>query len=179
CSGAGLRFIEAAPLEQNASSLGTAVIGARYLVLFAEAVVDADTLAAKIAEFLQQEKILVKRSVKGIGRLIDVRSKVFALRLGDETARARASAAGLAGRLTCLVADVELGPAGSVKPHEIVAALLGTESMPHQVLRDALLLGPATSVKPDMLVDGPCSEALDAARATAATAATLPASTAD
>jgi radical SAM-linked protein len=179
CSGAGLRFIEAARLEQNACSLGTAVIGARYLVLFAEAVLDAGTLAAKVAEFLQHEKILVKRSVKGIGRLIDVRSKVFALRLGDETARARAAAAGLAGRLTCLVADVELGPAGSVKPHEIVEALLGTEAVPHQVLRDALLLGPATSVKPDVLVDGPRSEPRQAARDGAATAATLPTATVD
>jgi len=52
------------------------------------------------------------------------------------------------GRLTCVAAEVDLGPAGSVKPSEVVEALLGDANVPHQAIRDALLLGPATPAKP-------------------------------
>ena len=40
-----------------------------------------------------------------------------------------------------------MGPAGSVKPSEIVEALLGDAALPHQAIRDAMLLGPATPAK--------------------------------
>jgi radical SAM-linked protein len=149
-TGAGLRFVEAVRHTPGAASLGSAVVGARYLLLFADSVIDAATLDAKVAAFIQREKTVIKRSVKGIGRLIDVKSKVRSLRIGDETARARAAAAGLLGRLTCLVAEVELGPAGSVKPNEIVEAVLGEAGVPHQAVRDSLLLATATPMKPKL-----------------------------
>jgi hypothetical protein len=78
---------------------------------------------------------------------------VHSVRLGDETDRARAAAAGLLGRLTCLVAEVELGPAGSVKPNEIVEAVLGEAGVPHQAVRDSLLLAPATPMKPKLATE--------------------------
>ncbi|HEU4581880.1 MAG TPA: hypothetical protein VFS67_26680, partial [Polyangiaceae bacterium] len=105
-------------------------------------------LEAKVAEFLQRDRSIVRRSVKGVGRLIDVRARVQSLRVGDATDRARAAAAGVTGRLTCVAAEVDMGPAGSVKPGEIVEALLGDANVPHQAIRDALLLGPATPAKP-------------------------------
>jgi hypothetical protein len=51
--------------------------------------------------------------------------------------------------LSSIVVDVDMGPDGSVKPVEIVEALLGDGEVPHQAIRDQLLLAPATSRKPD------------------------------
>jgi radical SAM family uncharacterized protein/radical SAM-linked protein len=148
-SGAGLRFVSAERLEPGAASLGRAVVGARYIIFFPRSEgLDAAHLEAKIAAFLQRDRTVIKRTVKGIGRLIDVKARVQALRVGGATERDRIVAAGFGGRFTSLVVDVELGPAGSVKPSEIVEALLGDGEVPHQVIRDALLLG-ATSTKPD------------------------------
>jgi hypothetical protein len=87
--------------------------------------------------------------VKGIGRLIDVKSRTRSMRMGDSRTRERIAAAGFVGRFTSIEVEVELGPEGSVKPSEIVEALLGDGEVPHRVIRDALLLGPATSTKPD------------------------------
>jgi radical SAM family uncharacterized protein/radical SAM-linked protein len=150
-SGAGLRFVRAERLERGAPSLGAAVVGARYIIFFSEAIgLDAAVLEAKIAAFIQRDKTVIKRTVKGIGRLIDVKSRVRALRVGDPTVRERIAAAGFVGRFSSLVVDVELRPEGSVKPIEIVEALLGDGEVPHQVIRDALLLRTATSTKPDV-----------------------------
>ena len=140
-SGAGLRFVSAEPLERKAPSLGAAVIGARYILVFADVTkLDATELETKIAAFLQRDKTVVKRSVKGIGRLIDVKSRIRALRVGDAETKSRIAAAGLWGRLSSVVADVVLTPEGSVKPCEIVEALFGDAEVPHQAIRDALLI---------------------------------------
>jgi radical SAM family uncharacterized protein/radical SAM-linked protein len=146
-AGAGLRFVAAEPFAPSTVPLGNAVYGARYLLLFAETAVPRAELEAKIAAFLQRERSVIRRSVKGIGRLIDVRSRIQSLRVGDDADRARAALAGLVGRLTCVVAEVDLGPAGSVKPSEIVEALLEDAMVPHQAIRDSLLLGSATPGK--------------------------------
>jgi radical SAM-linked protein len=146
-TGSGLAFVGAERFAPDTITLGSAIDGARYLLVFAESAIPQDVLVAKIAEFLQREKSTIRRTSKGIGRLIDVRARVRDLRLGDATDRARAAAAGIVGRVTCVVADVELGPAGSVKPSEIVEAVLGDASAPHQVVRDLMLLAAATPSK--------------------------------
>jgi radical SAM family uncharacterized protein/radical SAM-linked protein len=149
-SGAGLCFVRAERLEHGAPSLGAAVVGARYIIFFPRsAELDAAHLEAKIAAFIQRDKTVIKRTVKGIGRLIDVKSRVRVLRVGGATERERIVAAGFVGRFSSIVVEVELGPEGSVKPIEIVEALLGDGELPHQVIRDALLLRAATSTKPD------------------------------
>jgi radical SAM-linked protein len=146
-TGAGLVFVAAERFGADTITLGSAVDGARYLLVFAESALPEAVLAGKIAEFLQREKSPVRRTLKGIGRLIDVRSRVRALRIGDATDRARAAEAGIVGRVTCVVADVELGPNGSVKPSEVVEAVLGDASVPHQVVRDVMLLAAARPPK--------------------------------
>jgi radical SAM-linked protein len=151
-SGAGLRFVRAERMEQGAPTLGAAVNGARYIIFFSQATqLDSAHLEAKIAAFLQRDRTVIKRMVKGIGRLIDVKSRVRALSVGGATARERIAAAGFIGRFSSIVADVDLGPDGSVKPGEIIEALLGDGEVPHQVIRDALLLRAATSTKPESL----------------------------
>jgi radical SAM family uncharacterized protein/radical SAM-linked protein len=149
-SGVGLRFTAAERLERTTPTLGVAVIGARYIIAFAHAAELAPAeLEAKIAAFLQRDRTVIKRTVKGIGRLIDVKSRVRALRVGDTTTRERIAAAGFVGRFSSIVVDVDMGPDGSVKPAEIVEALLGDGEVPHQAIREQLLLAPATSRKPD------------------------------
>jgi radical SAM family uncharacterized protein/radical SAM-linked protein len=149
-SGAGLRFVHAERLPRGAPSLGATVVGARYIILFPWATkIDASHLEAKIAAFLQRDRTVIKRTVKGIGRLIDVKSRIRTLRVGDATICERIVAAGFIGRYSSLLVEVDIGPDGSVKPSEIVEALLGDGEVPHQVIRDALLLGDATSSKPD------------------------------
>jgi radical SAM-linked protein len=149
-SGAGLRFTRAERLERATPSLGAAVNGARYIIFFASAAqLDPALLEAKIAAFVQRDRSVIKRTVKGIGRLIDVKARTRSIRIGDARTRERIAAAGFVGRFSSIVVDVEIGPEGSVKPSEIVEALLGDGEVPHQVIRDALLLGPATSTKPD------------------------------
>jgi radical SAM family uncharacterized protein/radical SAM-linked protein len=149
-SGAGLRFTRAERLERATPSLGAAVNGARYIIFFAGAQqLDPAHLEAKIAAFVQRDRSVIKRTVKGIGRLIDVKARTRSMRIGDARTRERIAAAGFVGRFSSIVVDVALGPEGSVKPSEIVEALLGDGEVPHQVIRDALLLGPATSTKPD------------------------------
>jgi radical SAM-linked protein len=149
-SGAGLRFKAAERLERGAPTLGAAVIGARYIIAFAYAAeLEPAALEAKIAAFLQRDRTVIKRTVKGIGRLIDVKSRLRALHVGDASTRERIAAAGIGGRLSSIVVDVDMGPDGSVKPVEIVEALLGDGEVPHQAIRDQLLLAPATSRKPD------------------------------
>ena len=87
-SGAGLRFVRAERLERSAPSLGSAVVGARYIIIFpvAARLTSAD-LEAKIAAFLQRDRTVIKRTVKGIGRLIDVKARIRALHVGDTTLR--------------------------------------------------------------------------------------------
>ncbi len=146
-TGAGLVFVAAERFGADTITLGNAVDGARYLLVFAESALPQPVLEAKVAAFLQLEKSMVRRTLKGIGRLIDVRARVRSLHVGDASERARAAAAGIVGRVTCLVADVELGPSGSIKPSELVEALFGDPGVPHQVVRDAMLLAAATPSK--------------------------------
>jgi radical SAM-linked protein len=154
-SGSGLKFVAAEELGPSSASLGTAVIGARYVILFAEAArLTRGVLEAKIAEFLQRDKTIIKRSIKGIGRLIDARSRIRSLSIGGDEAHALVGRAGFAGRVTCVVAEVDVGPEGSLRPSEIVEALFGDGEVPHQVLRSNLLLSPAISAKPISSKDG-------------------------
>jgi len=149
-SRSGLRFTAAEALARSVPSLGAAVVGARYILVFAEAARHTPLeLDAKIAAFLQREKTVVKRSVKGIGRLIDVKSRVQSLRVGDAETVQRIRAAGIVGRMSSMVVEVVIGPDGSVKPSEIVEAVMGDTESPHQAIRDALLLATATPPKPD------------------------------
>jgi radical SAM-linked protein len=148
-SSRGLTFTAAEELGTTSASLGEAVIGARYIIVFAEAMrLTRNDLEVKIAEFLQRDKTIVKRTVKGIGRLIDVKARIKSIALGGDEAHGLIARAGIGGRLTCVVADVDVGPEGSLRPNEIVEALLGDGEVPHQVLRAELLLAAATTLKP-------------------------------
>jgi radical SAM-linked protein len=148
-SGAGLHFTTAEPMASGDPTLGAVVWAARYLFAFADSAgVAPEAMEAKIAAFLGREKVVVKRMTKGIGRLVDVRSRVLSLTMGDSTTQERVRRAGIVGRVTTLEAEVLLGPDGSVKPTEIVEALLGDAQYPHHAIRDALLIAAPPSGQP-------------------------------
>jgi radical SAM-linked protein len=140
----GLRFVEAAPLTREAPSLGASIVAADYVLAFPQGSLGTlASLQAKVDGFMQREEITVKRVIKGLGRKLNVRGFVQHLAVGDHTAQSFVERAGIAGRFTTLVARVDLGPQGSVKPAEIVEALLGENSLPFQAIRVRTRLGAA------------------------------------
>jgi radical SAM-linked protein len=145
----GLRFIEALPLAREAASLGASIVAADYVLAFPEGALGTlASLQAKVDGFMQREEITVKRVIKGLGRKINVRHFVHSLAVGDHRALETVRRAGIAGRLSTLVTSVELGSKGSVKPAEIVEALLGENSLPFQAIRSRTRLD-ATATEAD------------------------------
>lgn len=140
-SGVGLRFVSARVCTEGMTRLGADLRAARYILAFAaEAGVATQQIEAKIREFSSRDKVIVKREIKGLGRLIDVKARVLSLRVGDTTTWQRIARAGLVGQLSALEVEVSHGPEGSLKPAEVVEAVLGDATLPHQAIRDALLL---------------------------------------
>jgi hypothetical protein len=154
----GLHFHAATLLEKNAPALSSVITGARYAVALAEsALADRGGRAALdqlIREFLAKDSVTVRREIKGIGKLIDVRRLVSELAVGDESARDALRNAGFVGRLVPLTATIVVSPNGSAKIAEVVEALLGRD-FPFQALRTALLAGSRTPLDVVRAPDAP------------------------
>jgi radical SAM-linked protein len=140
-AGPGLRFTRARRVLPGEPRLNTRIKRARYWIALANAEVrdfgGIDALQTRVAEFMASSESKVVRRVKGISRMIDVRSHVLSLRI-DETNEVP-SAAGLVGRMTGLDVVVSVDPSGSVKQSEIVRAILQRDDVPHRAIRMALL----------------------------------------
>lgn len=131
----GLRFTQARVSQAGEPTLGTAICGARYLFVFARQVTDEQTLEAQVQAFLARERVTIKRTVKGIARMVNVRERVQHLKLAGPDGLEIASRAGLAGDFVTLMAEVVLEPKGSVKPAEVVESLFGSPVPPFQCVR--------------------------------------------
>jgi radical SAM-linked protein len=131
-SSGGLTFLGACKLEQQDKGVSAVITAARYLIALPESVVrergGVGFVEAAIAEFLQKSEHIVRRSIDGLGKKVDVRRFVRSLRVGGDPERETLLRAGLLGDLLPLEAVVELGPTGSTKAAEIVEALFGTGS---------------------------------------------------
>jgi radical SAM-linked protein len=143
----GLHFHAATVLEKGAPALSSVITGARYAVALAESALSTrggrTALEQLIREFLAKESVTVRREIKGLGKLIDVRRLVSELAVGDRAARDALHSAGLVGRLVPLTATIVVSPTGSAKIAEVVEALLGPD-FPYQAVRVALLAGSRT-----------------------------------
>jgi radical SAM family uncharacterized protein/radical SAM-linked protein len=143
----GLHFHAATLLEKGAPALSSVITGARYAVALAESALAARggraDLERLIREFLAKDSVTVRREIKGIGKMVDVRRLVSELAIGDECTRDALSSAGFVGRLVPLTATIVVSPNGSAKIAEVVEALLGAD-FPYQALRMALLAGSRT-----------------------------------
>jgi radical SAM family uncharacterized protein/radical SAM-linked protein len=143
-SSSGLKILAARQLEPGDKGVAAVITAARYLLALPESVVaEAGGLAfveAAIAEFLAKPELIVRRSIDGLGKKVDVRHFVQGLRVGGDVERADLSRAGLLGDLLPIEAVVALGPTGSTKAAEVVEALFGP-SFPHKAVRVQLLAG--------------------------------------
>ena len=89
---------------------------------------------------MAKPEAIVHRSIDGLGKKVDVRRFVRALRVGGEVECSALSQAGLLGDLTVLDARLALGPTGSAKATEVVEAVLEA-GFPHKAVRLQLLAG--------------------------------------
>jgi radical SAM family uncharacterized protein/radical SAM-linked protein len=146
----GLRFQEAVLVAGNARPLTALITGARYVVALAAGALDTRggraALEQRVREFLLEESVRVRREIKGIGKMIDVRRLVTDLHVGGEPEEAALHTAGFVGRMVPLAATIAISPAGSAKIAEVVEALLGVD-FPYQAVRVALLASGRTPLE--------------------------------
>jgi radical SAM-linked protein len=138
----GIRFVEAALLLPGDTKLGALIDEAVYVAALPRAALheiglaDEGALARLFAE-RQQGELHVRRNVDGIGRAIDVGSKL----LGAEVGRGAdtLAAAGLLGDFVPVHLRVRCDGDGSCKPSEAITALTGHDDLPVRYVREALL----------------------------------------
>ncbi len=136
----GLHFYAAKKLGPQDPGLSHVITGARYVIaLAASTLPDRAWLEARVAEFLAKEELRVRREIKGVGKIVDVRSYVLSMQVGDERALALLHEAGLVGRMVPLDVSVRITGSGAVKVSEIVEAVTGDRATPHKAVRAALL----------------------------------------
>ncbi|HLV23071.1 MAG TPA: TIGR03960 family B12-binding radical SAM protein [Polyangiaceae bacterium] len=144
-SSGGLTFMGAVQLEAGDPSVSRVITGARYVLALAESVV-ADlggrpALEERIASFLAQSSARVRRDVKGIGKMVDVRAFVETLAIGGADAAALLARAGLIGRNVPIELTVAVRQDGGVRLNEVAQALLGAADVPFVAVRTQLLAG--------------------------------------
>jgi len=141
----GLRFVGAARLGGQDAAVSRVIDAARYVVGFPRKVLaerggDA-WLEEQVARARDAKELRLLRRIDGIGKWVDVREFVRALRTddasSDEGARAL-RAAGFIGDLLPLVVDVEIRGSGAVKIAEVVEALAPSDPLPHRAVRVAM-----------------------------------------
>ena len=149
----GLRFTGAVELGPNDPALSRIITGARYVIALAGSALGdiggRAVLEARVQAFLEAETAPVRRNIKGIGKIVDVRSYVTALSIGGDAARALLREAGLIGSMVPLEVEVRLGPSGATKVAEIVEVVTGDAAFPHQAVRTALLASGASPLDVD------------------------------
>jgi radical SAM-linked protein len=138
----GLRFRGAKRLGPNDPRLSTIIDGARYVIALSTAALsDAGGehwLEDRLGSFHAAERLIVRRVIKGIGKLVDVKNFVVSAAIGDEASRRIVGSAGLVGRFVPLDVTVRLSPSGAVKAAEVVEAITGDAQFPFKAVRAAL-----------------------------------------
>jgi radical SAM family uncharacterized protein/radical SAM-linked protein len=159
-SSGGLSFHAARKLAPGERVISAVIRGARYVIALAESAIKERggrlVLEQRAREFLQKSELKLRRDVDGLGKIVDVRSFVEHLAVGDATSLASLERAGLVGRMLPLDVTISIGQRGSAKVAEVVEAVLGEKGFPHKAVRVELLLGAvipsATNLDP---VSGP------------------------
>ena len=136
----GLAFLGAAYLGPQDPGISRILTGARYVIALPR---DTRDVKARIAEFLAREEATVRRTVKGIGKNVNVRHYVQTLSIGGQGALDRA---GVVGDVIPLSVTVQMDQSGAAKVTEIVAAIFG-EELPHVAVRAAMLAGSTTPLE--------------------------------
>ncbi|MEZ4371899.1 MAG: TIGR03960 family B12-binding radical SAM protein [Polyangiaceae bacterium] len=144
-AGGGLRFSGAAKLGTNDPALSRVITAGSYVIALAHSAIKelggVPGLKQRIADFNAAESHVVMRTIKGIGKKVDVRKYVLALTLGGEAAYAALDQAGFVGDVVPLIVTIAITNTGSAKTSEVVEALTGDTQFPHQAVRVAVLAG--------------------------------------
>ncbi|HEX9619661.1 MAG TPA: TIGR03960 family B12-binding radical SAM protein [Polyangiaceae bacterium] len=130
-SSAGLRFVGAVRLDGGAPTLARSIAAARYvLAVDPDAAGGEALLRRRVEELLARPEARVRRELKGLAKLVDVRQKVLGLAVGGDTARAALERAGVQGATLTLEMELSCDPSGSVRLVEVLEALTGDASLP-------------------------------------------------
>jgi radical SAM-linked protein len=155
CAPEGLGFFRAERVPPGSPRISAVVGGARYAIVLARIAArdvagtdDVDAwLAERVRSVLAADSVRVRREVKGLAKMVDVRSYLRSVSPLDAAGLAAVRRAGLVGDLVGFDAVAEIRGDGAAKPSEIAEVLLGA-SVPTQLVRVALVLGaPGPSVE--------------------------------
>ncbi|MBN2191620.1 MAG: TIGR03960 family B12-binding radical SAM protein [Polyangiaceae bacterium] len=151
----GLRFTAALALEPGDPTLATVLDGVEYVLSLPAASVQAlggaRGVSKRIADLLNGEHRHVERVHKGRTRQFDLAAEVQALAVAGAEAEAAMAAAGAAPGALVLVVALRLGPAGGLRPAEILAAIAGGTPPSHALVRLGLRAGVGTPLDLDRL----------------------------
>lgn len=138
----GIHVTGAAFLGANDPKLSALIDGARYVAALSTASLEnighIDGLKRRLDEFHAAESVRFRRVIDGIGRDIDLKRFVIALRVGGEEEMTELRRAGLVGRMTPLEVRVVIAPSGSVKIAEVVQTVTSDPEFPFKAVRAAL-----------------------------------------
>jgi radical SAM family uncharacterized protein/radical SAM-linked protein len=138
----GIEFFGLAALGPHDPALTRVIDEAEYVAGVPRAaladlgVADEAALYARIEARMAEEKLLVRRDYKGIGKNVDVKHTLLALEAGqggDVLARA-----GIAGDLLPLRYSVRIDPKGTAKSTEVLSAIFERDTVPARIVRAGL-----------------------------------------
>lgn len=138
----GLVFTAVRRLGTDDPGVTKVIAGARYLLVFAAKAIEERGgeawLAERVAGFLGEKEVRVRRQIERLAKYVDVRSYVLRAEVGGDEARRLAERAGLVGRLAVLDVDAAILASGAAKAAEMVEAIVGEAGFPHRAVRAAL-----------------------------------------
>jgi radical SAM family uncharacterized protein/radical SAM-linked protein len=152
----GLSFTRVERVPPGAPRVSAAVAGARYAVVLARAVardLAGDTpveawLEARVRAVMAETSIRVRREVKALAKMVDVRSYIETARVLGPDTQAALRHAGLAGDLVGFDVTAAIRGDGAAKPSEIAEVLTGGPC-PVQLVRLGLVLGAPERAVPE------------------------------
>ncbi len=141
----GLEFSAAAPLEPDDRGLAAVIDGALYLIALPAASVltlgGEAGVTALVTDFPGARLGAVERTRRGQSRRFDLAAELRSVALAGPADHETLTAAGEAPSDVLVRMELALGPAGGVRPGEVVAAMAGGVAVDHRVLRLGLRAG--------------------------------------
>jgi radical SAM-linked protein len=139
----GLEFSEAALLAPRAAGLQVEIGEALYLVALDHAAVEAcggpGWLRRQVEALLSAEACPLLRSGKRGRATVDARAWITEVRLDSSEVGPTLERSGVTGEAVGVWVRVLIGPAGTLRPGEIVAAVTGQAGIAYRAVRVALL----------------------------------------
>ena len=139
----GLWFRDARKLNQDSQGLSKLIHAAHYALIISESMLEANGgeqgLRDRIAEFMAKDHVHIERHKDKSVWAIDVRR--FVLRLQFAETRTKQTIVPYVNESSGTILDlvVSLGQAGSVKPREVLRAVIDGVELGHHAIRVALL----------------------------------------